>query len=73
MNGNVALITAGARGIDMEILTELLKRVLTNEAPERAISRDIMNLHHSKHHHTYVTNLNATEEKLEQALKKRRR
>ncbi|XKL66896.1 hypothetical protein PGB90_010316 [Kerria lacca] len=35
---------------------------------EPVISRDIMQLHHSKHHAAYVNNYNATEEKLQQAL-----
>jgi len=39
-------------------------------ALEPIISRDIMNLHHCKHHQTYVTNLNAAEEKLQSALEK---
>ena len=33
-------------------------------ALEPAISADIMKLHHSKHHQTYVTNFNATMEKV---------
>nr|AWX63642.1 Mn superoxide dismutase [Heortia vitessoides] len=36
-------------------------------ALEPVISREIMSLHHSKHHATYVNNLNAAEEKLAQA------
>lgn len=39
-------------------------------ALEPVISRDIMTLHHSKHHATYVANLNAAEEKLKQAIEK---
>ncbi|VVC97418.1 unnamed protein product [Leptidea sinapis] len=39
-------------------------------ALEPIISRDIMSLHHSKHHATYVNNLNAAEEKLAQAQAK---
>lgn len=34
---------------------------------EPVISGEIMELHHSKHHNTYVTNLNAASEKLEAA------
>ncbi|XP_028171057.1 superoxide dismutase [Mn], mitochondrial [Ostrinia nubilalis] len=39
-------------------------------ALEPVISREIMNLHHSKHHATYVNNLNVAEEKLAQAQAK---
>lgn len=39
-------------------------------ALEPVISREIMSLHHSKHHATYVNNLNAAEEKLAQAQAK---
>ncbi len=39
-------------------------------ALEPTISAEIMQLHHSKHHNTYVTNLNVAEEKLEEAKAK---
>lgn len=37
-------------------------------ALEPAISAETMEIHHSKHHNTYVTNLNATLEKLDGAV-----
>ncbi|CAH0589177.1 unnamed protein product [Chrysodeixis includens] len=39
-------------------------------ALEPVVSREIMSLHHSKHHATYINNLNAAEEKLAQAQSK---
>lgn len=39
-------------------------------ALEPHISAEIMQLHHSKHHATYVNNLNVTEEKYKEALAK---
>jgi len=39
-------------------------------ALEPVISAEIMTLHHSKHHQTYVTNLNVAEEKLAEAKAK---
>ncbi|XP_055694184.1 superoxide dismutase [Mn], mitochondrial [Lutzomyia longipalpis] len=39
-------------------------------ALEPIICREIMELHHQKHHQTYVNNLNAAEEQLQEALQK---
>lgn len=39
-------------------------------ALEPVISAEIMQLHHSKHHATYVNNLNVAEEKLKEAVAK---
>ena len=38
-------------------------------ALEPVISGEIMELHHGKHHATYVNNLNAAKEQLQSALK----
>lgn len=40
------------------------------KALEPSISGEIMELHHKKHHATYVNNLNAAEEQLKQAIEK---
>ena len=37
-------------------------------ALEPVISGEIMQLHHQKHHATYINNLNAAEEKLAEAI-----
>lgn len=38
---------------------------------EPIICKEIMELHHQKHHQAYVTNLNAAEEKLQEAIQKK--
>ena len=38
------------------------------DALEPAISAETMTIHHSKHHNTYVTNLNATIEKIDSTM-----
>lgn len=35
---------------------------------EPIVSRDIMTIHHQKHHAAYVTNYNLAEEKLQEAV-----
>nr|QWV59549.1 Mn superoxide dismutase [Lasioderma serricorne] len=40
------------------------------EALEPIISRDIMYLHHAKHHNAYISNLNVAEDKMRSAIEK---
>jgi superoxide dismutase len=42
--------------------------VSRTQFPSAAISAETMELHHSKHHNTYVTNLNAAIEKIDSAM-----
>ena len=41
-----------------------------NNSDVKVISAEIMQIHHSKHHQTYVNNLNVVEEKLADAVAK---
>ena len=65
----------GLRTLRNRPLTSLLRAKHTlpdlpypYDSLEPHISADIMKLHHSKHHATYVNNLNAAEEKLKIAV-----
>lgn len=40
------------------------------DALQPIISKEIMEIHHTKHHATYITNLNAAEEQLQDAIGK---
>ena len=46
----------------------MLETFVYNYTRAAAISQETMTLHHSKHHNTYVTNLNAGLEKLDAAM-----
>ena len=47
-----------------------MRRHLSNHVNLQVISAEIMQIHHSKHHQTYVNNLNMVEEKLSDAVAK---
>lgn len=62
--------------LGIRILSSRAKHTLPDlpydyNALEPAISAEIMKLHHTKHHATYVNNLNVAEEKLADALHKK--
>ncbi|MFN0065451.1 MAG: superoxide dismutase [Chlamydiales bacterium] len=48
---------------------ELPKLPYAYDALEPIVSKEIMELHHQKHHNTYITNLNAALEKYDEAQK----
>ena len=60
----------------MASITSVRTKVTLPELPyayaalEPIISREIMEVHHSKHHQAYVTNYNAAKEKLDEAVAK---
>ena len=67
------LTTSGLRLGSSAVLSSRSKHSLPDlaydyGALEPAISAEIMQLHHSKHHQTYVNNLNVAEGKLAEAL-----
>ena len=47
-----------------------MRRCLSIHVNLQVISAEIMQIHHSKHHQTYVNNLNMVEEKLSDAVAK---
>ena len=47
-----------------------MRRHLSIHVNLQVISAEIMQIHHSKHHQTYVNNLNMVEEKLSDAVAK---
>lgn len=62
-------------GTTMMMLSRMQKHTLPDlpydyGALEPTISAAIMQLHHQKHHATYVNNLNVAEEKMQEALAK---
>ena len=50
--------------------TPLLHPLSMIDSYIKVISAEIMQIHHSKHHQTYVNNLNVVEEKLADAVAK---
>ncbi|CAG9799953.1 unnamed protein product [Chironomus riparius] len=60
----------------LAVLTSVRTKVTLPELPydyaalEPVVCREIMELHHSKHHQAYVTNFNAAKEQLDEAVAK---
>lgn len=68
--GSVAKRASGARCLSSGKF-ELPDLTYDYAELEPYISAEIMEIHHSKHHQTYVTNLNVFSEKLEEAVHKK--
>ncbi|KAK7603886.1 hypothetical protein V9T40_004159 [Parthenolecanium corni] len=67
------LVSNSLRNVRVDVICKRNKVTLPNlpydfKDLEPIISRDIMQIHHSKHHAAYVNNYNAAEEKLQQAV-----
>lgn len=67
LGGNPQFIALGLRGLKTFTLPDL---PYDYGALEPAISGEIMQLHHQKHHQTYITNYNKALEQLDQAMNK---
>jgi hypothetical protein len=60
--------TASLVGVSIDATTLAHSLIRCSISLLAAISQETMTIHHSKHHNTYVTNLNAGLEKLDAAM-----